>query len=178
MSSSSILKNLGVVLGQASKQAGRQASKQTSKQTSKQASKHKSRQASRQASKQARRQAGRQASTRNAFSRSHALEGLVITQTLFQGALRWVMRGNCNCLNLTCKRLTSGIYMRTISEFHPQIKMYRFIYISTVYCYIQIDSSLYLSLLLPQCNEFDQSLVVLPILNNGVPCSKIHTYYV
>ena len=46
-----------------------------------------------------------------------------------------------------------------------------------IYCCIQIDSSLYLSLLLPPCNEFDQSLslVVLPILNNGVPCSCIFT---
>ncbi len=52
--------------------------KQASGQVSRQASKQAGRQASRQASRQAgSRQASRQASTRKAFSRSHALEGLV-----------------------------------------------------------------------------------------------------
>ena len=50
---------------QASKQAGRKAGKQEGKQ------------AGRYVHRQAGRQAGRQASTRKAFSRSHALEGLV-----------------------------------------------------------------------------------------------------
>ena len=51
-------------------QANKQASMHASKQESKQASMHAGRQASKQASKQA--------STRKAFSRSHALEGLVL----------------------------------------------------------------------------------------------------
>ena len=51
------------------------------------------------------------------------------------------MRGNCNCLNLTCKRLTSGIYMHTNSELHPQSKMYCFIYISNV-VYLMIPLSI------------------------------------
>ena len=63
---------------QASKQAGKQASRQEGKQASSQASRQAGKQAGKQASKQARRQVSRQASTRKAFSRSHALEGLVI----------------------------------------------------------------------------------------------------
>ena len=73
-------------LKQASKQTSRKAGRQAGKeQGSRQGSRQASRQASRQGSKQVRRQAGRQAgrqaikqaSTRNAWSRSHALEGLV-----------------------------------------------------------------------------------------------------
>ena len=66
----------------ASKQASKQAGKQASRQASKQESKHASQQACQQAGKQAEKQAGKQAvkhkSTWKAFSRSHALEGLVI----------------------------------------------------------------------------------------------------
>ena len=56
------------------KQAGKQAGKQADKKSGRKAE----RQASRQASRQAGKKAGRQASTRKAFSRSHALEGLVL----------------------------------------------------------------------------------------------------
>ena len=60
------------------KQAGRQASRQASRQAGRQASRQACRQQTgRQGGKQASKQAGRQASTRKAFSRSHALEGLV-----------------------------------------------------------------------------------------------------
>ena len=55
---------------QASKQAGRKAGKQEGKQ------------AGRYVHRQAGRHAGRQASTRKAFSRSHALEGLVFKQNI------------------------------------------------------------------------------------------------
>ena len=71
-----------------SKQAGKQVGKQADKQAGKQAGKQASRQASRQAGKQACKQEGKQAITRKAFSRSHALEGLVLS---YQEALRKIL---------------------------------------------------------------------------------------
>lgn len=73
----------------------------------------------------------------------------IITQALFQGALLWVMRGNCNCLNLTCKKPTSGtLHAHNFGISPPKQDVWFYIHI---YCCIQIDSSLYLSLLLPPC---------------------------
>ena len=72
---------------QGGKHAGRQASRQPSRQASRQADKLAGKQAIKQAVKQAGKQAGkqakRQASTRKAFCRSHALEGLVIVSRLY-----------------------------------------------------------------------------------------------
>ena len=74
----SILNGSRGVLGQARKKASKQASKQAGEQAGKQANKQVSRQAGEQAGKQAGKQASKQASTKRVFSRSHALEGLVI----------------------------------------------------------------------------------------------------
>ena len=69
---------------QASRQAikeRRQASKER-RQASRHAGKQAGKQANKQANKQAGKQAGKKASTRNAFSRSHALEGLVLKEAM------------------------------------------------------------------------------------------------
>ena len=68
---------------QAGKHAGKQADRQAGRQASKQVGRQASKQAGRQASKQAGRQASKQAGTRKAFSRSHALEGLVYLSIYF-----------------------------------------------------------------------------------------------